>query len=663
MYAASDRGSSRFRSVVFLICALISTSLLARSWNTEASVTVRCFGQPLAGVQVDLMHSVDRWDTISDRVMDTKLTDDKGFAQLRGAGGSIWGPPAPYIRVVYRSTVGGPVAPAVVVSVKNEIGSVRSDHGDTRAFDWRPGVINMGIQNYKTVDCGIWMDADAALADYKSIVGDSANLPYSQLDIMRWSGIYSGTPFSLLQNIAWPTNYFSNYRSMLHEMSHTVRHSFDGDMSHFLKDAADYGYIRNHDETSDTNEGFAFNEGWGEFWEMRFRLPPPMMTFVNSPPKWTVEGDVAADLRRLTECVGFANMAMLLRDNPGAIHSRDEFLAIYKRRFKGACEPPAPPPPTPGGCASGTVSQQFYDGMVGCAGRVKAADAPKLCGTGFSLCTTTQYTLNRRHLKPEHNYWTADHLNLDGYLGNCAAVPWPKGSDCHDSALHVCVPIMPTGGTDPEGNTCRDDVNECYFDPAVGEEAPPNQYLGGCGFTDETAGAVCCAFPPTIAEAPAPVSDPRLKAHDREVLVRSIDDLLKQLASARQQAVMPASCPEQNCGPSLEPLIQPALIEGAIETNRAFLRHFDAAPPTMMDLQRNTEAWRKTMARNYVLEIVAIQRQALENAIKALDAALRTPMTKSAAEEAVTELRREIAELNDIAMHPEQPPANIRTEW
>ena len=43
-------------------------------------------------------------------------------------------------------------------------------------------------------------------------------------------------------------------------------YSYDGSYGHFLVDAARYIYTRNHDCGKQTNNGFAFNEGWAEFW-------------------------------------------------------------------------------------------------------------------------------------------------------------------------------------------------------------------------------------------------------------------------------------------------------------------------------------------------------------------------------------------------------------
>ena len=52
-----------------------------------------------------------------------------------------------------------------------------------------------------------------------------------------------------------------------------MRHGLDGDFGHFLGDAATYNYAQSHNACDHTNLGFAFNEGWAEFWAGRSGAP------------------------------------------------------------------------------------------------------------------------------------------------------------------------------------------------------------------------------------------------------------------------------------------------------------------------------------------------------------------------------------------------------
>ncbi len=649
--------SHRRLILILLATALLCTAPAVASINVEAKGRLLCNGQPMAGVQVDLMHSIIPWDDIFDRVMASAVTDDDGRYYLRGAGaGSRDNPPAPYVRAVYISQIFTPAGLHPVVGrITNELNSIRSDHGDMRAHPWEPGVIDMGDNDFTTLDCELWRNTINALRDYKGAIEGDAPLAYSDLRVEKWSAIYGGTAWAAVETIFWPTDYTPTFTRALHEVGHTVRHSFDGDWNHFFFDATRFVYARSHSERDVTNEGYAFNEGWAELWETRDTVPPRARAFYNTPPRWDVEGDVAAELRRLAGCESFANMARVLRENPGAIHSRDEFLAAYRRMYPGACDPPPDPPPS-NGCASGKTTQQFFNGMAGCAGHVSHKDAGTLCASGFAVCTADQYIRGLRHLKPEHNYWVSDQLDNSTYLGRCAARPAGKGTACGNASMHPCL----SSGTDPEGNTCND--RDCFFDPPPGTEFPAVWFFGGCGAGDDTAGALCCP----VASATAttnPREDEAARQRHRDVLLRSIQDLEARLAAARQSAVLPSTCPEKTgCGPAVWALVQPALLTGAIERNRAFLAHLDADPdPRARLAQGDFERWQQEYARRYVLELLAIERRAVQNALAALKPALGSAVTADDAKAVAGELTGLVGELDEMAKHPEKPSPNLQT--
>jgi hypothetical protein len=648
---------------IAVAAALLSPAAAhARSWNVEARGEVRCAGVPMAGVRVELMHSKVSWSDAFDSVMDGVVTDDDGRWQMRGAGGSIWGPPAPYVRVVYTSIFGdASIPPAKGVRIHDEVGSTHSNHLGVRDFPWRPAVIDMGVLDFDTTDCRLWSLGDRAGTDYKDDIERVVPLPYTQLDIVRWSGLYIGQPSSGLATIYWPTNASVEDWKVFHEFGHTIRHSLDGGYSHFLRDATRFTYARNHNQCDDTNAGFAFNEGWATLWSTRISLPPKVPKPCNAPPLWTVQGDVAVDLRALANCISMASMVMVLRDNPGAIHTRDEFRAALKQRFPRACEPPDPPQPSPNGCASGTVTQQFYDGMVGCAGTVTHDKAATLCGAGFKPCRAQQWVGSRRHLKPEHHYWLGEKIDRADFLGACAGRPSGKGRACENS-FHICAP----GPKDPEGNRCE--WIDCDWDPPVGTEFFTNQFFGGCGPDNTTAGTLCCPeITPLVTELrPAAEEKPRDKAGDRAVLVEVIVALQQRLAAARAAAVLPRSCPQETgCGPALLPLIEPALLEGTIELYRLHLARLDSSLSSMFEVQQKMadgtlDAWLREHARSYVTEAASIRIRALTRAIAALEPALRTPLLADEARLAIEELKTQIAALEEVRRNPDNPPPDFQ---
>lgn len=622
---------------------------LQSSWNVEAVGTMLCDGRPLVGARVELMHSRVSGTDVFDTVMATGVVDGAGGYALRGAGGTIFGPPAPYVRVVYEGAVSGSG-----LRVVHESGA-RSDHGDTRAHPYHTGVIDMGVQDFGGQDCRLWLGGQRVLDDYKAEVDPHPALPYGGLDVLRWSAVYFGTPWTSLDTIHWPTSYPTGIATTFHEFGHTLRHSFDGDFGHFLGDAINFNYARFHNENDVTNEGFAFNEGWAEFWETRRSTPPARRGFYNSPPNWSVEGDVAAELRRLADCgVSYAGMAGVLHDHAGAIHSLPEYVAFFKARFPRACVPPDPPPPSPpDACAAGRVTQQFYDGMVACAGKVAKKDAATLCGAGHVLCTAAQWVSGRRHLAPEHDYWVKDKLLLSNEAGFCLGRP-TSGTDCGDASLHVCTAT----GNDTEGNTCG--TRNCALDPAPGTEFPPNVFLGGCGAGDTTAGALCCLAPP-LAVAPPPDDElRRQRERDRAELVATIAALEQRVKEARRDAVLPTTCPASGCGPALEVLTRPAFLQAALELHQLFLARFDAAPASSFDVLRATDAGspqrQRDEARAYALQTLGLQRRAFQAAIAALQPALTARLLASEAQLAIAELETRLREVEARTAQPDGAP-------
>jgi hypothetical protein len=652
-------------------CAAVALAVLAlhagsrpaaAAVNVEAAGRLLCNGAAMAGVRVDLM--VKSPLDLTGTQKDTGVTDASGRYHLRGAGGNSFGPPESYVRAVYVAAFDGP--PPATARVVDEIGSVRSDNG--RAFPWHSGVIDMGAQNFGGIDCGLWQQLQRVVQDYEDEISAGFGgiaLPYANLDVLRWSAIFTGTPWTSLDTIHWPTNYPAFPRSVFHETGHSLRHSFDGDPGHFSWDATRFVYARFHDVGDDTNEGFAFNEGWAELWETRTTTPPWKRNYVNSPPRWSVEGDVAADLRHLIDdCAAtYGGMVSVLKNHPGAIHSRDEFVASFKADFPNACRTGAPPPPSPpGSCAAGSVSQQFYDGVVGCAGSVAQKDAAALCGGGFSLCSAVQYQHALHSLKPAHDYWTKDQLNLDDVAGACAA-RHAGGTACPAASLHVCTP----SGDDPEGNSCEQ--TNCSLDPRAGEESPLNAFLGGCGAADTTAGAVCCPTPALVAPEPVPTPEElkRLRDRDHATLLQAIASLESQVDAARGAAVLPATCGDpQACGKALQALTLPALLQGAIDLHRAYLRHMEASTASNQDLQAQEakgtfeDSWRSA-GRTYRKELLAIRRKALKDALDALRAALAAPTTAATARVLADELRGQLAALDKLDDPQQKASPDLQT--
>jgi hypothetical protein len=184
----------------------------------------------------------------------------------------------------------------------------------------------VGNQNDSSAP-SVWLRSRQAFLDYTRETG--AVPPAGHYDIEYWSGVYAGTPWTNLDTTHWPRQYpigAVNY----HEFAHSVRHTLDGDGNHFNWDAIRFAYARHHDLPDKTNEGFAFNEGWAEFWAGQVHR-------YHDPIDPEVEGDVAWELTLLAafKRVGRPGMVAILANNPGSIHSIGDFEQAFDALYPG----------------------------------------------------------------------------------------------------------------------------------------------------------------------------------------------------------------------------------------------------------------------------------------------------------------------------------------
>jgi hypothetical protein len=176
--------------------------------------------------------------------------------------------------------------------------------------------------------CAIWAGVRAAYERYRNEVG--ADLPWHGVEIQA-DAVTGGTPFTPGTSILWPGGYKVGHGDepgrddiTRHEFGHVIRHGLDGDFGHFVGDAATFNYAQNHEPCSLTNAGYAFNEGWAEFWAGDYFGAPDC----GRPGNMDTEGNVAAALVELMEnCAGGQRKLMVenLQRNPQRIHSFAEF--------------------------------------------------------------------------------------------------------------------------------------------------------------------------------------------------------------------------------------------------------------------------------------------------------------------------------------------------
>jgi hypothetical protein len=327
------RNSSAQARRLLAVCALGALLLIAlRAGVAQASVSFEVKGQwtcdnrgtvtPLAGARVELW----RPGGISTLWIDEKL----GATHTNASGAYSFGVRADdnfdlYSKVVMNDDQGVHLG---------DWYSLSDWDTETQTTGSHAGVVNLGTYQIShengagTPKCAAFQGAHNAYQNYKQLMGTA---PPDASYLISSDYPCCGVPFTTLDTTHWPDGYETGYGPKdpdggyavnFHEFAHSVRHSFDGGALHFLYDAARFGYPKSHELCLVSNEGFAFNEGWAEFWA---HTPGPCA----NPTDFNVEGNVAAALTGLEGCANRQTMVRVLKENPESIHSYAEFKAKF----------------------------------------------------------------------------------------------------------------------------------------------------------------------------------------------------------------------------------------------------------------------------------------------------------------------------------------------
>jgi hypothetical protein len=275
--------------------------------NNRGTVT------PIAGARVEFWQDISFWP--DDKVGATHTAADGSYRFDVRAGGNF----DLYTKLVLNDDAGVTLGDWYSFSDWNT---------DTDTTGSHAGTVDLGTWQVSrdggsgTPKCAVWQGAHNAYQNFRAVT--RLQPPDSQYSISA-DFPCCGVPFTTTDTTRWPSGYPTGggYSTNFHEFAHSVRHSYDGGTAHFLFDAARFGYPRSHNLCSNTNPGFAFNEGWAEYWARTVATCPP------SPTDYSDEGNVASALTSLEKCAGRAAMVRVLRESPGAIHSFDEFQSRF----------------------------------------------------------------------------------------------------------------------------------------------------------------------------------------------------------------------------------------------------------------------------------------------------------------------------------------------
>lgn len=327
-----------------LLVGLIGLGILATA-STASAGSVRGTGKvvyyqnganggsqlPLAGARV---HLVDDDGAVGDDTLKTGYTDGSGNFDLSANSEDCWlcGKLDPYVIVELESNGGKLVVESEILKVNVTCATPVKDNTE--------GTISFG-----TFTCAgnNGKDATALFASLARSYNRFTQLT-GQSAIPRHNGkaaalfpvvLAAGVPYTTEESIHWPGGY-RKFDDLAHEFGHRIRHGQDGDFAHFLSDVASYTYLQQHKMEKVTNEGFAFNEGWAEYFNAQVNGGEDTTQLANWPMvnggANNVEGNVAAKIHKLSgQCGGLKQMWSTLQT--GGIHSYTQFSNKLKGQF------------------------------------------------------------------------------------------------------------------------------------------------------------------------------------------------------------------------------------------------------------------------------------------------------------------------------------------
>ncbi|WON73847.1 hypothetical protein [Nitrosospira sp. Is2] len=287
--------------------------------------------QPLIGAQVEFFRYRSDW--YDDKVGETS-TDDQGRFSL-DLYASIDGDYYARLRLF---------SPEVEVedADNSSVWSIDTAHQSNSGGLIEVGTIQISRDGGEgTPRAAVWQGFRNAAREFPDKFGEA--VPGGFFKVQIWRGHL--TPLTWYDEVHWAHGYrtgeFGNpYRATTHEFSHVFRDVLDGPESHWHGDDLLYVYGRGHGSciapvTGSANAGFAFHEGWAEFWSNDTTCCP------GDESNQDIEGTVAHDLENLAgKLPGNVSdrrkgMLQVLQRGPNLIHSDEEFRREYVSQFPG----------------------------------------------------------------------------------------------------------------------------------------------------------------------------------------------------------------------------------------------------------------------------------------------------------------------------------------
>src|SRR6476661_8284979 len=284
-------GGRIMRNVAVVVAAMLAALAVAGSARAAATIEGQwqCRDRgtvlPIRGARLEL-----RTTGLFGGVVTTGFTDDNGRYSLTAPEAGRYD-----VRLVLRDRQGVHLSDSFIPW------DWYADSGDFGAGNGTNliGATQLSDGAGNTPVCAVWQGAHEAFSEYRNDVG---TVPSYGADLLVRGNFWpnGGVPFTTHTVINWPGGYLTgaspgDFSVSRHEFGHTIRFGADGDAGHFLGDVLAYTYLQNHNYCDVKNAGFAFNEGWAEYWSGEIGG----CNRDNPEAHPDIEGDVAASLARL----------------------------------------------------------------------------------------------------------------------------------------------------------------------------------------------------------------------------------------------------------------------------------------------------------------------------------------------------------------------------
>ena len=331
-----------------VLAALCALAVLGAAPSAQATTTYRGQWQcsdrgavrAIPSAEVELW--ARGWDwlrpEVAGRIVDRGHTAEDGSFSLQAPST----PDRYFVRVLLRDARGLHVRALISFVDVTEDSVLLANDRPVRDL---AGIVSNDNSHSRSPSCALYGAFHDAASNFQAVVGSPPPLPTLAINTYV---PFIGVPFTAPGLIQWPGDYNVGATPgapsvPAHEFAHAFRFAMDGDFGHFLYDVGAYAYPQNHNICDRKNEGFAFNEGWAEYWSREVTGQPDCPGAATDD--YAVEGRVAAGLADLeARCAAGSRAAMVavLRANPGVIHS----FAAFREHLP--CPAPAAPANPPG---------------------------------------------------------------------------------------------------------------------------------------------------------------------------------------------------------------------------------------------------------------------------------------------------------------------------